>query len=282
MTMIGDWRWDETLFEGSAPYYERGRLPYPPALADAFAEALALDGRGRLLDVGCGPGTVALRLAHLFEQVVGVDADAGMLAEAAGQADAKGILNATWLHARAEDIAAAGSFRAATFASSFHWMDRDRVAALMFDLLEPGGAFVQVSTVLSDPGTATEVTGELPHPEPPREAIAALVREYLGPERRAGQGICGGTPGNEAAVLERAGFAPARYVIVSGQQVVVRATDDVVAWCFSNSASAPHLFGDQMDAFEADLRLLLADVSPAGLFAERTPDIELRIWRTQS
>lgn len=279
MTTIGDWHWDETLFLGSAPYYARGRLPYPPGLADAFAEALALDGRGRLIDVGCGPGTVALRLAHLFEHVVGVDADAGMLAEAARQADAEGILNATWLHARAEDIAGAGSFRVATFASSFHWMDRDRVAALMFEMIERDGAFVQVSTVLSDPATATQVSGELPHPEPPREAIAALVREYLGPERRAGQGICGGTPGNEAAVLERAGFAPARYLIVPGQRIVVRAPDDVVAWCLSKSASAPHLFGDRMAAFEADLRLLLLKASPARLFAERTPDIELRIWQ---
>ena len=281
MTTIGDWHWDETLFLGSAPYYTRGRLPYPPGLGDAFAEALALDGRGRLIDVGCGPGTAALRLAHLFEHVVGVDADAGMLAEAARQADAEGILNATWLHARAEDIAAAGSFRVATFASSFHWMDRDRVAALMFELLEPDGAFVQVSTVLSDPEAATEATDELPHPEPPREAIAALVREYLGPERRAGQGICHGTPGGESAVVERAGFAPPRFAIVPGREVVVRTPDDIVAACFSSSASAPHLFGDRLPAFEGEMRRVLDGTSASRLFAERTPDIELRIWQKQ-
>jgi hypothetical protein len=42
------WEWDETLFRGSARYYERGRLPYPPGLADALAATLGLDGRGRL------------------------------------------------------------------------------------------------------------------------------------------------------------------------------------------------------------------------------------------
>jgi hypothetical protein len=34
------WTWDETLYAGSAPYYERGRLPYPPAMADVLARSL--------------------------------------------------------------------------------------------------------------------------------------------------------------------------------------------------------------------------------------------------
>ncbi len=65
------WRWAESLFAGAARYYEQGRLPYAPDLAGVFARSLALDGRGRLLDVGCGPGTVTLRLAPLFEAAVG-------------------------------------------------------------------------------------------------------------------------------------------------------------------------------------------------------------------
>jgi len=64
--MTADWSWDETLFAGSAPYYERGRLPYAAGLAEALAAALGLGNRGRLLDVGCGPGTVALLCASVF------------------------------------------------------------------------------------------------------------------------------------------------------------------------------------------------------------------------
>ena len=62
---------------GQPPYYARGRLPYPPEVADALSVELALDGTGRLLDVGCGPGSLALLLAPLFRDVVGLDPDPG-------------------------------------------------------------------------------------------------------------------------------------------------------------------------------------------------------------
>lgn len=270
------WQWDATLFKGSAAYYERGRLPYPPGLADALAGALALDGLGRLLDAGCGPGTIALRLAHLFAEVVGLDPDVDMLAEAERRAMELGIGNARWVCARAEEAPVGlGRFRVATFAASFHWMDRDLVAARVRDLLEPGGAFVQVS--------GTEATPEperLPHPPPPLAAIQELVERYLGPERRAGQGVLRfGTPDDELDVLRRAGFGEPAIVIVPGGQVITLTVDDVVAGSFSNSGSAPHLFGERLAAFEADLRALLAEGSLTGLFARQVGDTELRIWR---
>ncbi|MDF3043469.1 MAG: class SAM-dependent methyltransferase [Thermomicrobiales bacterium] len=113
------WQWDETLYRGSAPYYVRGRPPYAPGLADALRRTLALDGQGRLLDVGCGPGIVTLPLAQLFTEVVGLDPDPGMLAEGARRAAEAGVENIVWVRARAEDLPAGlGRFRVATFAQS--------------------------------------------------------------------------------------------------------------------------------------------------------------------
>ena len=272
------WQWDETLYLGSAPYYLRGRLPYAPGLADRVATLLSLDGHGRLLDVGCGPGIVTLLLAGRFEEAVGVDPDRDMLAEAERRATEAGIGNARWVRARGEDLPAGlGSFRVATFAQSFHWMDRDRVAATVFGMLEPGGALVHISDVKE-----TRVgPDDLPHPSPPYAAIRELVRRYLGPVRRAGQGVLPhGTPGGEAAVLSRAGFEGPEYVRVPAARVHVRTADDVVAWVFSLSDSAPHLFGDRRDEFEADLRRVLRESSPADRFAERLPDTEVFVWRT--
>jgi SAM-dependent methyltransferase len=267
------WEWDETLFLGSAAYYRRGRLPYPPALAERFASAADLSGHPRLIDVGCGPGVVALALAPYFSDVVGLDPDAGMLTEARRLAEAASADNVTWVQRRAEELPAGlGRFRYATFAQSFHWMDRSVVASAVFDMLEPGGAFVHVDTVVADPPPAPA----LPHPVPPKEAIEALVRSYLGPERRAGQGFLRhGTPGNEWAVLAAAGFSAPRIVLVEGREVLQRSVDDVLAEVLSSSGSAPHLFGSELSRFEADLRALLEGTSDRGRFSEWLSDIEL-------
>jgi hypothetical protein len=48
---------------------------------------------------------------------------------------------------------------------------------------------------------------------------------------------------------------------------------------FSLSGSAPHLFGADLPAFEADLRELLTKAADNGLFAEQRREIEAVIWR---
>ncbi|MFB6395902.1 class I SAM-dependent methyltransferase [Polymorphospora lycopeni] len=278
--MPDGWQWDRTLFRGSAAYYDQGRLPYAPGFADRLADTLGLDRRGRLLDVGCGPGTVTLALAGHFAAVVGVDPDPDMLAEARRRARRIGVDNVRWVEARAEDLPAdLGVFRAVLFAQSFHWTDRDRVAATVLDMLVPGGAFVHMSDHKEPPSRPVP----LPHPAPPFERIRALVRDYLGEVRRAGQGVLvNGTPGREDLVLARAGFEGFQRLIVPAGEVVERGADDVVAWVFSRSDSAPHLFGDRRDEFEHDLRGVLRDASPDGVFAERLPDTEIMVWRKPS
>ncbi|MEU3462855.1 class I SAM-dependent methyltransferase [Streptomyces sp. NPDC006733] len=275
--MVPDWRWDETLFAGTAAYYGRGRLPYAPGLADLLAGVLRLDGRGRLLDAGCGPGTLALRLAHLFAEVVGVDPDGGMIAEAERGAARAGVAEkARWVRARAEELPAGlGTFTVATFGQSFHWMDRERVAATVKGMLGRGGALVHIAEVK----TPDRPVDALPHPAVPYDAVDRLVKQYLGPVRRAGQGLLPhGTAGGEAAVLTRAGFAGPRHHVVPGGEPLERSADEVVAWTFSLSSSAPHLFGPRRAAFEADLRDLLRDHSPAGRFSERQPGTEVFVW----
>ncbi len=64
----GGWSWDPTLYAGSAPFYSVGRVPFPPELADRLGEALGDDRSGRLLDVGCGPGSLTLLLAPRFAE----------------------------------------------------------------------------------------------------------------------------------------------------------------------------------------------------------------------
>ena len=270
------WQWDETLYWGSARHYARGRLPYATELPSIAARALGLDGSGRLLDVGTGPGIVALRFAHLFEEVVGLDADADMVVVAAERAAQQGVSNARWVHARAEDLPGGlGRFRVVTLAQSFHWMDRATVASAVRDMLEPDGALVHVGawSLESDEGPAGTS-------RPPRTAIAELVRRYLGDQRRAGQGVLRqGTPGGEAEILMGAGFDGPETVDVPGGELITRSVDDLVSEVFSVSGSAPHLFGPRLPEFERDLRALLHAEEPRGGYAERLRPAELRIWR---
>ncbi|WP_246341724.1 class I SAM-dependent methyltransferase [Streptomyces physcomitrii] len=344
--MVVGWEWDESLFAGAAAYYRRGRLPYAPGWVEVLAEELGLDGRGRLLDVGCGPGTLALPLAHWFGEVVGVDPDRGMIAEAERAAGELGVASrARWVRARAEELPAGlGTFGVVAFGQSFHWVERERVAATVMGMLRPGGTLVHVSDLKenenekaeglgeygagtpahsapevsaaryrADPvpeamstrcraDSAPEVTStrrltppaptdsppdelpyladELPYPAVPYEAIGEVVRRYLGPVRRAGRGVLPrGTPGGEAEVFARAGFAGPRRCVVPGGQVLVRSVDEVVAWTFSMSFSAPHLFGAELPAFEEELRRLLYEASPVGRFSARQPGTEVFLWR---
>ena len=275
------WQWDESLYLGSAPYYVRGRPPYAPELAETLRKILSLDGQGRLLDVGCGPGIVTLPLAHCFTEAVGLDPDPGMLAQGARRAADAGIENITWVRTRAEDLPAGlGTFRVATFAQSFHWMDRERVAALVLEMLEPGGALVHISDVKGG-GAWDRRDDTLPLSLPPYEAIRELIQRYLGPVQRAGQGhLRYGSPDGEAIILRNAGFQGPEYVKMRAGSVQVRTVDDVLAWVYSLSGSAPHLFAERLPAFEEDLRLLLREASPSGLFAEQPPDTEAFVWRT--
>jgi hypothetical protein len=115
----------------------------------------------------------------------------------------------------------------------------------------------------------------------PDDAIHHLVQRFLGPVRRAGQGLLRhGTPGNEAAVLSGAGFTGPEYDRLPANGVLIRTADDLVAQVYSLSSSAPHLFGDRGAEFERELRRVLREASPSNLFAEQPPDTELFIWRT--
>jgi 2-polyprenyl-3-methyl-5-hydroxy-6-metoxy-1,4-benzoquinol methylase len=258
---MAGWTWDETLYSGSAPYYARGRVAYPAQMIAAIGDELELDGRGRLLDVGCGPGSLTIPLAPSFEEAVGIDADPGMVAEAARRAPP----NARFVRMRAEELPAdLGSFRVATLAQSFHWMEQGLVARTLRGMLEPGGAAVHVGA------TTHEGDGDVP-----REQIAALIRSFLGPHRRAGRGaLPDGTPHWEDDAFRAAGFTGPNRVDVAWGEVIDRSVDDVVASVFSLSSSAPHLFGDRLVAFENELRALLQ----GGPFHERMRDVGFSVW----
>jgi SAM-dependent methyltransferase len=269
--------YDPTIYLGSAAHYRYGRPAYSPELEAVLTQETGLDGNGRLLDAGCGPGVLTVRLAHLFGQVVGLDPDAGMLAEGCRAAEEKSVMNIRWVQGLAENLPAVapGPYRLVTFGQSFHWTDEQPVAETVYDMLEPGGALALiVHTVTGRPRPPDPGVPSIPHDE-----IRALVEKYLGSTRRAGQGTTPERTHRFEDVLARTRFGVPQQFFVPGIPDLLRDSESVLSGYFSLSSSAPHLFGDRLDDFAGEVRALLKNRSAEGIFWDWPGDTEVVMAR---
>lgn len=108
--------------EDVAAVYHR-RPPYP---AEAIDQLLALADGGPVLDLGCGPGDIARRIAPDVERVDAVDFSAAMIAR--GKELPGGDHAAIhWQVAAAEQAELHPPYALATAGESLHWMDWDVV-----------------------------------------------------------------------------------------------------------------------------------------------------------
>jgi SAM-dependent methyltransferase len=257
--------YDRTRYLGAAAHYRYGR---PPVLAVTRAgpvRGVGTEGDGRLLDVGCGPGVLAVRLASFFEAVVAVDPDVDMLVEGRRAAAEKGVGNISWVQALAEDLpeAAPGQYRLVTFGSVLPW---DRRSAIGRERLRHVGEWWGRSRSLSirrKEGRAREVR---PGPPPiPHDEIRMLVEKYLGSTRRAGKTAPVRTHRFED-VLVRTRFGEPHAIFVPGIPDLLRDSESVLSGYLSMSFSAPHRFGGHLEDFTGEVRALLASRYPRASF----------------
>lgn len=90
-----------SAWDGRARSYARnsGKSRY----ADDFIGRMDLGGARTLLDVGCGPGTLALPLARRLDKVLALDYSAAMLAQLRDEAAGQGLANIDCVHRAWED-----------------------------------------------------------------------------------------------------------------------------------------------------------------------------------
>ncbi len=246
---------DASPFAGTAPYYDRFRAPYAPAAIDFIVDTYHLDADARALDLGCGPGTLAIPLSAIVAEVVAIDPDAEMIAEGQRLAAARGRRNIQWLHSAAEDISPdAGPFRVVTIGQAFHWMDRDRVLSKLTTLIEDGGGLALVNPGKRRPQESWEpVAGE-------------IVARFLGtPVRHPNSNPQ--EPKHEPALRRSECFA--QFTAHEFTNSITRNVNSIIGCIYSISSSARHLFGGDAPAFETELTEALLGLNPAGIFNER-------------
>lgn len=254
---------DPLLYRGCAEHYLRGRPPYSADLPEVLRGELGLDGHGTLVDIGCGPGVLAVQLAPMFDHVVGLDPDPDMLAEARRHAKTNGAVNVEWRRGYAENLASLDLPPASlvSFGQSFHWTDREPVAEAVYDLLVPGGSVILVTHDM-DACPRPAGPGDPPIPD---SDVQEILRRYLGPDYR--KHIANWLPSDRYEdAMARTTIGRARTVHAPGRENLTRDVDGVISGYLSTAYAAPHRFGGQLDSAVAELRSLLAPRTPTGRF----------------
>ncbi len=249
----------EDVFAGAAFYYAKYRPRYPQKLYDDIAANFKLDGRGQLLDLGCGTGELALPLAKYFKKVLALDPDIGMLAAGRDKAKKQGIANVTWQKGSSKElISLEDSFRLVTMGQSFHWMDQETVLEELYPLVEEGGALAIIGAEPVDQGLQALEEDKI---------IKRCVSKYLGPDRRAGSEIYIPPPHKYEELL-----AESRFKNLQQQHydlVLTRGVDKIIGHLFSMSWALKSHFGDQLQDFENELRQELRAISTNGKITEK-------------
>jgi trans-aconitate methyltransferase len=126
--------WDARLYGANSAHHR--------SFDDGFLSTLEVLPTSDILDVGCGTGDLAARLAELTPRgsVVGIDSSASMIGEAKRRHPA-----ATFVECAAQDITQElGSFELVVSTAVLHWIPEamhPEVLRRIHDVLRPGGVF---------------------------------------------------------------------------------------------------------------------------------------------
>ena len=215
-------------FASTADWYVRYRPRYPEELIARLAQAAGLDGRSRVLDLGSGPGHVAVPLAAHAGEVVAVDVEPEMLA----QIDAP---NVRTVLGRAEDVDASwGSFDLVTAGRSFHWFDQE----LMFERLP---LVTDKLALVGDSILQSEA-----------QSLALDVAADVLGEERPGRG----RPWY-ADLLASSPFSDVETIEVEVERAWT--ADSLIGLAYSTSFASPARLGDRRLEFERRLRERIGD-----------------------
>ena len=146
---------DARFWDKIAQEYSRSPVGDPDAFERKIAiTASRIRASDLVLDIGCGTGSLALRIAPLAAHVHGLDLSSEMIRIADGKATAQGIANVTFHVGPFDDGFAAfepESLDGVCAYSLLHLVaDRDAALVRIHRLLKPGGFFVSSTVCLGE------------------------------------------------------------------------------------------------------------------------------------
>ena len=244
-------------FLGTAQYYARYRPPYPQELIDDLRRRSGITGDGRLLDLGCGPGRVALLLSPYFSEVWAVDQESEMIEVGRQEAEQRGATNIQWMVGRAEDLEAQSeSFDLITIGEAFHRLDQRLVAKLALEWLMPGGC-------LATMGCYGVFNGK----EKWQILGAEVVRKWTGsrPPTKSKKKDQPRGPDHDQEILRAAGFEEVE--IYKFPIPHVWTLDSIIGFQYSTSVTSKRALGEDTGKFEADLRGTLLTYDSRGEYS---------------
>lgn len=228
------------------------RPDYPEALIAHLLELMPV--RGRVLDLGCGPGKLSRALAPHTDEVIGVDPSAAML-DLAGKLDAGKHQNVRWIHGRAEDLQLEAPIHLVVAGASIHWID-------------PAALFPKLARWLAPKASVAIVGGDEPASAPWIEPYRATIRGWV--ERMGGRWDDDGYRARMSA------HEP--WLDIQGRDVLLHEVrqriDDLIETEHSRATWARRRMGALAEPFDADLRAALAPWAEDGMV---TYSVETRL-----
>jgi SAM-dependent methyltransferase len=247
--------YDPNRFKTNVPFYARYRLGYPARLIEWVVAHTGAKPGDTVMDLGCGPGLLAIPFARQGLDVIGVDPELEMLEEGR-KASAEAGVPVVFRQGSSYDLPAdIGPFKLVTMGRAFHWMDGPTTLTALDARVVSGGAVI----LMHDLHTKTAENRW-------RQILHEVGNEF------------GRNEEHHIEARSRADFVAHESVLLNSpfshlERISVYVTremtaDDIVGLAFSLSTSSPQKLGSRKDEFEARLRARLTELSPDGQFTE--------------
>jgi SAM-dependent methyltransferase len=130
-------------FASTVEFYARYREPYPPHFFQKVAEQIALRGDETLLDVGCGPGLLAIGFAPFVGRCTGLDPEAAMITAAQAAAKEAGVA-LSLVQGRIEEFPTTQTYDVVTIGRALHWMERSAALPVLERIVVPGSGRILI------------------------------------------------------------------------------------------------------------------------------------------